>query len=920
MQNSKISVANLFNLNSNLKARNTIYFEDKTLEKEFQKEKDNKFKKFFLFLTILMISIYIISAILLQLYNGPEIAIYTLYSFAAFDLTISIILIVKFNKILYDIFKYVRFVMAIFPLEFAILYANFVAAKNGSALEYWNFGHLIILSYYLTILDYNFTFVIIVKIVTTATLAAIQSKFVDYVILKTVIFIGIYGFLHYFKYVISVSSRQNFYYKHTTTQIIEYINSVFNASDFMYVVFDSNKILYSNQQFFEFSDRLIFRDNNVNKNLQCSFELEQVKNLFENIVFDTESNINNKYINNLKDLFDDNKINKFMINDKFVNLGIFKFEVIKNDVRKFNVEFQKYKKGKNQTLVSLIFKDITQIMHYENLRAEDKYKQKILSKISHELKTPLNCIIGISQEITKKLAYQVKPLINENQDLNDSSNVSLISNPDSTTKLDNDYEFDLQNIENLANFTILQINDIVQYVSGKKNNAKPNICNSNVKINIFQHETINSKINLIPTVKFAFKMLETLLYIENKISNIKAILKFDESINEITSNENILKRILMNVVSNAVKFTYSGEIIISVKKMKLENMIKITVSDTGICNNIDNINKYLEDTNLMMSAEVNYNKKGSCFGLKIIKQLIHKLGHKLSISLNKKGIGLKFSICINNNEAELLKMTETLLKKQSCTPKERVWSPYYAIKTETLGNSFSINSSPFNLDASTDTLIKASPVYKRDECYLNLLQATSPINDNKNRRISKFNKFVTMSSMLSPKKRKLSSNVVSSKSDLINKSPNDSLMTETNFNAQKNKILIIEDYEAIRKSMKEVINRTLIELDILKSFDIVEGNDGVDMLKLVIDDQINHNIKCILTDENMNYVNGSDAIKIIKDLVKFGKVKEIPIYSVTSFTDELSQKNILMSGAKEIIRKPCSINDIKRIFKELKLK
>ena len=42
-------------------------------------------------------------------------------------------------------------------------------------------------------------------------------------------------------------------------------------------------------------------------------------------------------------------------------------------------------------------------------------------------------------------------------------------------------------------------------------------------------------------------------------------------------------------------------------------------------------------------------------------------------------------------------------------------------------------------------------------------------------------------------------------------------------------------------------------------------NDGVDIIKQVMDDQFNGwLIKCVITDENIEYMNGSEAVKILK--------------------------------------------------------
>ena len=70
------------------------------------------------------------------------------------------------------------------------------------------------------------------------------------------------------------------------------------------------------------------------------------------------------------------------------------------------------------------------------------------------------------------------------------------------------------------------------------------------------------------------------------LKNIDLLVNFDESLNEymIKSDKSRLKQILMNLLSNSYKFTFSGSISISVQPDLVENeeVIKFWVTDTGI--------------------------------------------------------------------------------------------------------------------------------------------------------------------------------------------------------------------------------------------------------------------------------------------------------------------------------------------------
>ena len=79
----------------------------------------------------------------------------------------------------------------------------------------------------------------------------------------------------------------------------------------------------------------------------------------------------------------------------------------------------------------------------------------------------------------------------------------------------------------------------------------------------------------------------------------------------------------------------------------------------------------------------------------------------------------------------------------------------------------------------------------------------------------------------------------------------------------KPKILLIEDNKLINDSTKTILLRIITELNL--DNEIVQLNDGVDIIKQVMDDQFNGwLIKCVITDENIEYMNGSEAVKILK--------------------------------------------------------
>lgn len=90
-----------------------------------------------------------------------------------------------------------------------------------------------------------------------------------------------------------------------------------------------------------------------------------------------------------------------------------------------------------------------------------------------------------------------------------------------------------------------------------------------------------------------------------------------------------LERILINLISNSIKFTAQGEITISalvIKKARNQIILKICIKDTGI--GMPKINR---DFILQESA----NRTATGLGLKIVKQFVNKLGGDISVRIIK---------------------------------------------------------------------------------------------------------------------------------------------------------------------------------------------------------------------------------------------------------------------------------------------
>lgn len=238
------------------------------------------------------------------------------------------------------------------------------------------------------------------------------------------------------------------------------------------------------------------------------------------------------------------------LSGKFKSLGI--FYCLNNQKKKENKECLSYYDvfhrriyyNKNDYIDDFYFNDVSELISYKtNIINENIKRQKIFSKIAHEFKSPLNSILGIISSIKdSELAIS----------LHTRKKLSLVTN--------------------LSNYLTFLISDIINYV------------------NITQKAEINlnnTKFMLKDALEHCFKILKALIECNNnKRQNIKCELKIQEGLGniELDLDELRFKQILLNFISNAVKFTSRGSIILKCKKVINvdRSFIKISVKDSGI--------------------------------------------------------------------------------------------------------------------------------------------------------------------------------------------------------------------------------------------------------------------------------------------------------------------------------------------------
>jgi len=328
------------------------------------------------------------------------------------------------------------------------------------------------------------------------------------------------------------------------------------------------------------------------------------------------------------------------INNNFVHLGIYHFN--NPEIKKFfDVFYRGISIDDSIIVYDILFYDISELIISKKIIYEENIiKQKVLAKIAHEFKTPINSIIGLINNLKENLNEDFilgnKTKIKENQidfyKKDKNNNSKQINDLYNNSKIMAKNIKTLDIIQNLSEYIIFLVSDIIQFSTIKDIN----------QINIH-----NKRINMREIANFSFDILKCLLKCNlSKYQKTKTYFRYEEGIDNIIIkiDEIRLKQIILNLISNAVKFTKCGHIIITFKIEENNNFIKVEVSDTGIGVKESDKEKLFNDY-VMLGDGINLNSLGSGLGLSICKILAHKMNLRLNFE-SKYGLGSKFYINI----------------------------------------------------------------------------------------------------------------------------------------------------------------------------------------------------------------------------------------------------------------------------------
>lgn len=215
----------------------------------------------------------------------------------------------------------------------------------------------------------------------------------------------------------------------------------------------------------------------------------------------------------------------------------------------------------------------------EELEQADRTKMAFLASMSHEVRTPLNAIIGFAEIVRLELHGKIEGQKNKEY---------------------------LDIIRSSGEHLLTVINDIL------------NIS----KLDAGKMEVFAEAMDPVEVIEESVRMVENSAHDRS----LRLVKELESSM--IISDERIIRQILVNLLSNAIKFTPAGGQV-AVRSEIMDGGYKIVVADTGIGMSKEEIDHALEPFGQVHNGKSNVG--GTGLGLPLVNRFLELLGGNMTI-------------------------------------------------------------------------------------------------------------------------------------------------------------------------------------------------------------------------------------------------------------------------------------------------
>ena len=298
------------------------------------------------------------------------------------------------------------------------------------------------------------------------------------------------------------------------------------------------------------------------------------------------------------------------------------------------------------------------VLKLEKSAADDanKAKSRFLADMSHEIRTPINAVLGMNEMILRET---------------DSESIKEYAG----------------NIRSSGRALLSLINSILDF--------------SKIE---------DGKMEIVPV---DYSVVDMIHYLQNSIAeraaakSLQFIVDVDPSIPRTLHGDDMrVSQVIMNLLTNAVKYTKTGEVRLIVKNSGISDgdlLLYVEVKDTGIGIKEEDMPKLFESFE-RLDKEKNRNIEGTGLGMSIVTRLLTMMGSRLSAE-SKYGEGSTFSFVIKQGIVDETPIDDTYVKLSDGN-QAKSETAYHESFTAPEGRILIVDDTKMNLNVAKNLLKK----------------------------------------------------------------------------------------------------------------------------------------------------------------------------------------------------------------------
>jgi signal transduction histidine kinase len=444
----------------------------------------------------------------------------------------------------------------------------------------------------------------------------------------------------------------------------------------------------------------------------------------------------------------------------------------------------------------------------EQLEKSNHIKDAFIATISHEIKTPMNAILGSSQ-----LLKEANLTADQNQfvDIIERSGNSL-----------------LNTLDNILEYSKLEAGKVL---------------------------TIDRETNIIDL----FEEVSQLFELKLRKQHIRLWLTYADNIpSKIYIDDVLLKHVVMNLLSNSIKFTHQGFIWLHVS-MSENNSLKIEVSDSGIGMNQEEMDRVF-GAFVQASDTTSRFYGGTGLGLVIVKRICELLNGTVTVN-SSEGKGSTFTVDIS-----LMSLSGSIVN-------------------QSLSMNFCVN------DTQESSFIASRFHLKNKETAYQF-----SIDKNGNASVSSDKESLSVKGILSNRS-------LYNAYELLSQEKNKNIVISSGVKeATLKHVLVVDDDKTNRIIVGKILERFDVTYQIVES-----GEKSIEAIS-------NSKFDIILMDIEMPGMDGYETTKVIRNSEKINNKDPLKIVALSAHTANEFKQKARLSGMNDFLSKPVKITELKALI------